>query len=55
MENEITVIGYTEGSVSLMIDQTLQGKINGLCGNMDGTYKNKIPKTYRLTQESITS
>ncbi|XP_074111729.1 LOW QUALITY PROTEIN: larval-specific very high density lipoprotein [Cotesia typhae] len=55
MENEIIVIGYTEGSVSLMIDQTLQGRINGLCGSMDGTYKNKIPKTYRLTQDSITS
>ncbi|XP_008543209.1 uncharacterized protein LOC103568231 [Microplitis demolitor] len=47
MQNEIVIV-YTENTVSLMIGYSLQGKISGLCGYMDGTYKNKIPNVYLL-------
>ncbi|XP_011873296.1 PREDICTED: uncharacterized protein LOC105565058 isoform X2 [Vollenhovia emeryi] len=37
---------WTPSSVTLMMDTTLQGHVTGVCGHMDGTHKEKLPKIY---------
>uniref|UniRef100_A0A0C9QRH7 Vit-3 protein n=2 Tax=Fopius arisanus TaxID=64838 RepID=A0A0C9QRH7_9HYME len=35
-------------SVTVMIDRKLQGNIAGLCGNLNGKYKNQLPEIYQI-------
>ncbi|RLU17871.1 hypothetical protein DMN91_010110 [Ooceraea biroi] len=37
---------WTPNSVTMMLDTTLQGHVTGICGHMDGTHKEKLPKIY---------
>ncbi|XP_018358999.1 PREDICTED: uncharacterized protein LOC108758502 [Trachymyrmex cornetzi] len=39
---------WTPDSVSVILDTTLQGHVTGVCGHMDGTHKEKLPKIYTV-------
>ncbi|XP_072766849.1 larval-specific very high density lipoprotein [Anoplolepis gracilipes] len=39
---------WTPNSVTLMLDTVLQGRVTGMCGHMDNTHKEKLPKIYTL-------
>ncbi|XP_015589014.1 uncharacterized protein LOC107264834 [Cephus cinctus] len=41
-------VDYAVNSVSLLLPNVLQGQITGLCGHLDNTHKEKLPKTYEL-------
>lgn len=35
---------WTPSSVSVMVDTMLQGHVTGVCGHMDDTHKEKMPR-----------
>lgn len=37
---------WTPDSVVLILDTAMQGHVTGVCGHMDGTHKEKLPKVY---------
>lgn len=37
---------WTPNSVTMMLDTSLQGHVTGMCGHMDDTHKEKLPKIY---------
>ncbi|KAL0116776.1 hypothetical protein PUN28_009999 [Cardiocondyla obscurior] len=39
---------WTSSSVTLMLDNSLQGRVTGMCGHMDGTHKEKVPQVYTV-------
>lgn len=39
---------WTPNSVSVMVETVLQGQVTGVCGHMDGTHKEKMPKIYSV-------
>ncbi|XP_012220182.1 vitellogenin-5 [Linepithema humile] len=43
------MIMWTSDSVTLMLSTDLQGYITGMCGHMDNTHKEKLPKIYTAT------
>ncbi|XP_017887185.1 uncharacterized protein LOC108629205 [Ceratina calcarata] len=42
-------IYYVPKSVSVILDTVLQGQVAGVCGHMDGTHKETIPKIYTVS------
>ncbi|XP_015109755.1 uncharacterized protein LOC107036344 isoform X1 [Diachasma alloeum] len=42
------VVFHSLNSVTLMINRELRWSITGLCGNMDGTHRTKLPEAHRL-------
>ncbi|KAI4504781.1 hypothetical protein M0802_000331 [Mischocyttarus mexicanus] len=43
------VIFYTPNSLTITLDSSLQGLVAGLCGHLDNTHKEKLPKVYSTT------
>ncbi|XP_014484680.1 PREDICTED: uncharacterized protein LOC106749573 [Dinoponera quadriceps] len=37
---------WTPNSVSVMVETVLQGRVTGVCGHMDDTHKERMPKIY---------
>ncbi|XP_012273871.1 uncharacterized protein LOC105696201 [Orussus abietinus] len=44
------LLEWTWNGVTLLMDTILRGHVTGICGHMDGTHQEKLPKVYMLAE-----